>query len=146
MEDAARQAAGKLGEYAYAESRGRNAAEVLKDIVENVQEIIRAEVRLAKAETREEAAKAWRAARLLLMGAVLGFFALGFVLTTVALLLALAMPAWVAAGLTALAVGITAVSLIAAGRKRLKTVNTKPEKTIESVKENVEWMKGQTRS
>jgi hypothetical protein len=32
------------------------------------------------------------------------------------------------------------------GRGRLKNVSPKPEKTIDTVKENIEWLKGQTRS
>jgi hypothetical protein len=42
-------------------------AEMLKDIIDTVQKIVRGEVRLAKAEAREKAAKAWKPVRVLLL-------------------------------------------------------------------------------
>jgi hypothetical protein len=54
------------------------------------------------------------------------------------------MPDWAAALLVALALGIAAAVLLAKGRANLRM--PVPDKTIENVKENVEWMKNQTRS
>jgi hypothetical protein len=55
------------------------------------------------------------------------------------------MPAWAAALCVALLAGIGAAVMFSSGRKALKEVNAKPEKTIESVKENVAWLKDQTK-
>jgi Putative Actinobacterial Holin-X, holin superfamily III len=66
-----------LGAY---RARERTMSEVLKDIVETVQKIVRGEVRLAKAEVRDEAAKAWKPVRYLLTGAVVGLLAAAFLL------------------------------------------------------------------
>lgn len=146
MDDPARAAGGKLGEYSYPreDARERSASDVLKDIIGNVQEMIRSEVRLAKAELREEAGKTWKGARTLLIGAGAGLFALGFVLTAVTQLLALAMPAWLATLIVGAVLGIAAAVMVSKGRGQLRVPT--PDKTIESVKENVEWMKNQTRS
>ena len=64
----------------------RSFADVLDDIVGNVQGIIRSEVRLAKAEIQEETVKAGKAARFAGSGAVLGLYAVGFLLLTASLL------------------------------------------------------------
>jgi hypothetical protein len=56
----------------------RSISDVLQDIVGNIQEIIRSEVRLAKGELRDESIKVKAAAPLLVIGAVGGLLAAFF--------------------------------------------------------------------
>jgi len=147
MDDPAREATGQLGAYAYrADTRDRSATDVLKDIVGNVQEIIRSEVRLAKIETTAEVRKAGAASTVLLASAVVGLYAAGFVLLAIVHALSLVMAYWLASLVVGLVLAITAAVLFSTGLSRWKEVSPKPEKTVETVKENVEWMKNQTRS
>jgi uncharacterized membrane protein YqjE len=120
-------------------------AEILKDIIGNIQEIVRGEVRLAKQEIRTEATKAWNSARTLMVGSILSLFAMGFVLLGVVYALALAIPAWAAAGCVGIVLAIAAAALISSGLNKWKTVHAAPEKTIETIKENAQWMKNQAR-
>lgn len=144
MDDPARSSGGALGEYAYQQGgRERPMTEVLKDIVTNVQEMVRSEVRLARVELREEASKTARAGAMLAAGAVLAMIAGIFGLVFIAQLLDMVMPDWAASLVITLAIGIAVAVLISKGRSRLHVPT--PEKTIENVKENVEWMKNQTR-
>ena len=101
----------------------RSFSDVLDDIVGNVQGIIRSEVRLAKVEIQEETVKAGKAARLAGSGAVLGLYALGFLLLTCLFALELAVTAWLAALIVAAVVGAAAGVLMKAGIKRIKLVN-----------------------
>jgi len=144
MDDPARSAGGTLGEYTLQGGRERPMAEVFRDIIGNVQEMVRSEVRLARVEITEEVSKTSRAGAMLAAGAVLAMVAGVFLLVCVAQLLDLIMPDWAAALVVALAVGIPAAILLMKGRDRLRV--PVPEKTIENVKENVEWMKNQTKS
>jgi cytochrome c biogenesis protein CcdA len=82
---------------------------------------------------------------MLAAGAVLALYALGFVLASAAQALALAMPAWMAALIVGVVLLIVSGMLLIIGRTRLKQVSPKPEKTIETMKENIEWAKDQTR-
>jgi hypothetical protein len=123
----------------------RSVADLLKGIIENVQAIIRSEVRLARTEIREETTKAGAAVKSFGIAAVLGLYAGAFVLFTLYHVAGLFMPAWAAALCVALLAGIGAAVMFSSGRKALKEVNAKPEKTIESVKENVAWLKDQTK-
>lgn len=123
----------------------RSFADVLDDIVGNVQGIIRSEVRLAKAEIQEETVKAGKAARFAGSGAVLGLYAVGFLLLTCLFALELAVTAWLAALIIAVIAGAAAGVLIKAGIKRMKLVNPRPAKTIETLRENVEWVKNQAK-
>ena len=123
----------------------RSFSTVLEDIVGNIQGIIRSEVRLAKAEVQEEAGKAGKAARLLGVGAVLAFYATGFLFLTCVYALETAVDPWLAGLIVTLLVGIGAAVLVKAGLKRMKRVDPLPEKTIQTVKENFEWAKNQTK-
>jgi uncharacterized membrane protein len=123
----------------------RSSAEVVQDLVRNVQEILRSEVRLAKAEITEEAKKAGQSAALSAGGAILSIFGLGLLLWAAVYALSLALPLWAAALIIGVLVGIVAGIMLAVGRARMKQVHPKPETTIGSVKENVRWLKNQTR-
>jgi hypothetical protein len=61
-------------------AREQTMSEVLKDIIETVQKIARGEVRLAKAEVRDEAARAWKPVRYLVTGVVISLLAAAFLL------------------------------------------------------------------
>jgi uncharacterized membrane protein len=125
--------------------RDRSVPEVLQDIFGNIQELIRSEVRLAKAEVREEAGKAGKAIGTLGAGAVAGMYTIALLLVAGVLALAMILPAWLAALLVACVTGITAAALISEGRAQLKKVNAPPQRTIDNVKENLEWAKNQSR-
>ena len=122
-----------------------SVAHILGDIVGNVQEITRSEIRLVKTELREEAGRAIAAAGITSIGLLLTFYGVGLVLVAAFVALTLAMPAWTAAIVLAVPVGAIGALLIQTGVKRLRTLSLKPEKTIETVKENLEWLKTQTK-
>ena len=120
----------------------RSLLEVLHDIVSNIQEIGRSEFRLAKSEIKEQVSKAAKPAATLAMGIVLAMYALGFMLLTIVYVLATLVSAWLAALLVTAVVAVVALVLVTGGKDRLKRVKP-PEKTIETLKENVEWAKNQ---
>ena len=122
---------------------GRSVPEVLQDIVGNIQEIIRSEFRLAKAEVKQEASKAAPPLKMIVVGAVIGFYASGFLLFTLMMGLATIVATWLAALIVGAVLGIVALTLIIAASKGLKHVNAVPERTIETMKENVQWAKNQ---
>jgi len=122
---------------------GRSVPEVLQDIVGNIEEIIRSEFRLAKAEIREEATQAAPPLKMIVVGAAIGFYALGFLIFTLVMGLATMMATWLAALIVGAVLGLIALALMATASKRLKHVNAVPERTIETMKENVQWAKNQ---
>ena len=123
----------------------RSFSNILENIVANIQRIIRSEVRLAKTEVQEEAVKAGKAAGIASAGAVLAFYAVGFFLLTGVYALETALPPWLSALIIAVVVTAVAVPLLFSGMKRMKRVNPRPDKTIHTMKENLEWAKDQAR-
>jgi len=147
IDDPARSAGGALGDYAYASreaGRERSMGDVVKDIISNVQEMVRSEVRLARAEIRQDMTESMAAGKLLAAGAGLAAFAGLFGLVAVALLLGAVMPLWLSFLIVSVVLGIAGMVLLSKGRARF--IVPTPDKTIENVKENVQWMKNQTKS
>ena len=123
----------------------RPLANIFQDLIRNVQEIIRAEIRLAKTEIKEEVSKTRAALALLVAGGCIALYAIGFLLLTIVYALENVVPPWLAGFIVAMALGAGATILIGIGRTRLSRVEPKPDKTIQTMKENVEWVKHPTR-
>jgi uncharacterized membrane protein len=119
----------------------RSLSGVFQDILRDVQEIVRSEVNLAKAEIRQEASKVASSTRWVIGGAVTGLFAVLFLLWAIVYAIALVWPLWAAALLVAAALSIAAAVLLLGGIRRFKQVHPTPERTLETIKENVEWVK-----
>lgn len=122
----------------------RSISDVLQDIVGNIQDIVRSEVRLAKSEVREEFVKVKAAAPLLVAGAVGGLLAAFFLAWAAFAALSLVLPMWAAALIVAGLLGLVGGLTASAGVKTLQKVNP-PQHTIASVKENVQWVKQQVK-
>ena len=122
----------------------RSIPEILHDVLVNIQEIVRAEVRLAKAELGEEFNRARSGGLLIGVGAVAAIFSALFLLLACVYVLGLVMPNWAAALIVAAAVGVAAAVTLGLGLKRFKTIQAAP-KTAASLKENVRWAKQLTK-
>ena len=119
----------------------RSVGDLLGEVTSDLSKLMRQEVALAKVELKEEAAKAGKAGGLLGGAGAVGYLVLVFL--SLALMFALddAMGIGWAALLTAAFLGIVAGILFVLGRSRFKQVNPKPEQTVETLKEDVQWAK-----
>ena len=122
----------------------RPISAVLHDIVGNIQDIVRSELRLARSEFREELRKSRDAGMLLGVGVVLLAFALLFALLGAVYALSSVVSAWAAALIVSAGVALIAALCVSLGIARFRKVRAAP-KTAQSVKENVEWAKQLTR-
>jgi len=118
-------------------SAGQLASEVAKDM----STLVRQEVALAKAELQQEAKTAGMAAGAFGGAGFAGYFVLVFLSLALMYALDSVMPTGWAALIVAALWGIAAAVLALVGRKKLKDFNPKPERTIETVKEDVQWAK-----
>lgn len=121
----------------------RPIPEVLRDIVGNLREIVRAEILLAKVEITEEASEAAKAAATFGMGLVSGFYGIGLFLLAAVYALSMIVAAWLAALLVGSLLAIVAIGLMSAGKKKFKRLNPARSKTIQRLEENLQWAKHQ---
>lgn len=126
-------------------STDRGFSDLFHDIVRNLQDLIRSEVRLAKAEVRQEAQEAATSAVWLAAGVVGALSAWMLALWAAVYGLSNLMPLWAAALLVSLLLGGVAVGLITAGWRRVTRLRPIPERTVASVKEDLEWLKQSTK-
>lgn len=123
----------------------RSVGSVVSAIVGDLQGIVRAEVRLARAEIKEELAHAKRGTLFLAGGAVVLTLAVGLGLLALVYALATIWPPWAAALSVAVGSAVTGVALVAAGRRQFSAVTLPPPKTEATVRENIQWAKSRTR-
>jgi hypothetical protein len=126
-------------------AESRSLAEIAQDVFRNVQEIVRLEVSLAKAEAREELIKAKASALTLGIGAVTGVYAMLFLLFAAVHALTLFMPNWAATLLVGGVLAVIATITLTNGVKQFKQIHPTPERTVETIKENIEWAKQQAK-
>lgn len=125
----------------------RPIGEVASALTRDLSLLIRQELELAKAEMREKGRVALPGLGMMGAAGVVGLLAAGALTAFVILLLSLFLDEWLAALLTALALAGVAAALALAGKERVEEVGSPlPEQTIETMKEDAEWMKEQARS
>jgi hypothetical protein len=127
-----------------AEPADTSIGELIGNISNDLSQLFRQEVELAKAEVKEEAAKAGKAAGMLGGAGFAGYLAV--VLLSFALVFGLAnvMDAGWAALIVAVIWAIIGGVLYANGRKKLKTVDPMPRRTVDTIKEDAQWLKNPT--
>jgi Putative Actinobacterial Holin-X, holin superfamily III len=120
--------------------------EIISDISDGLSQLFRKEVELAKAEIRVEAAKAGKAAGMFggagvaaWLAAIMLSFALAFGLGNVMDL------GW-ACLIVAVVWAVIAGVLLLVARGKAKDVSPMPRQTVETLKEDVKWLKNPTRS
>jgi uncharacterized membrane protein YqjE len=119
----------------------QSIGEILSEVVSDVTRLFRQEVELAKAELRQEAGKAGRAGGMLAAAGVAGLLTAVMVSLALAALLAEAMhPAW-AALIIGVLWALAGAGLYRSGIARMRTVSPIPHQTVESVKEDAEWLR-----
>ena len=123
----------------------RSVSNVLQDILRNLQDMVRFEIRLAKTEIREEVREAVTSSIWIAAGTVGAVSAWIFLLWTLAYALATRMPMWAATLVIAVVMTAAATMLIIGGVQRARRIQPIPERTVESVKENLEWIKQSTK-
>jgi uncharacterized membrane protein YqjE len=117
----------------------RPVTAVLSALVDNIQDLVRTEARLATTELSEEVGKAARPLGSIVLGVALAFYGVGFFLVTAVILLSQVLQMWAATALVGALVSSVALGLLIAGRRGWKLVRLAPEKTKQSLKENLAW-------
>ena len=122
--------------------RSESTSELVKDLSRDISTLVRQEIDLAKAEMAEKGRKAGIGAGMLGGATVLGFAVVGGSMATIILILNSWMPDWLAALITTIAYAAIAGVLALRGRDEIKEMGAPmPERTKQSVKEDVQWAK-----
>ncbi|MFD1829365.1 phage holin family protein [Streptomyces desertarenae] len=122
----------------------RSIGELLSAVTADAQKLLRQEIELAKAEVREEATKAGKAAGMYGGAGFAGYMTALFASLALVFALANVMDwGWAALIVTALW-AVAALVLYSMGRSRMKQVHPKPERTVQTLKEDAAWARHPT--
>ena len=117
--------------------------ELFSDLTTDMSALVRDELSLAKVELKEEITKAGRAGGMFGGAALAGYMTILLLSFAAAWGLAEVMAIGWAFLIVAVIWGIAAALLYLRGRDQLQKVHPKPEQTIDTLKEDVRWVKKQ---
>jgi uncharacterized membrane protein YqjE len=124
--------------------------ELLKGIADDATTLFRQELLLARQELQEGLAATAKASALLAGAAVLGLYALGFLLYTIGV--AIGGPEWLGFAIVTAVLLVVVLVLALVGRKRMQAAKVAPERakaqlqaTATELKEEIRWARPQPR-
>jgi Putative Actinobacterial Holin-X, holin superfamily III len=124
------------------EVHGRSVGDLVSEVSNDLSTLMRQELALAKAEIKAEAAKTGKAAGMLGGAGFAGYMVALFVSIALWWALANGMDEGWAALIVAALWAIVGAVLYSMGRTRLKAVHPKPERTVQTLKEVPDALKG----
>lgn len=122
----------------------RSLGELFGDLARDTGLLVRQEVRLATSEISQKATRVGQSLGALAVGGAVAYA--GFLALLAALIIGLArlgMPWWGAALLVGLVVGGIGAFIVQRGLATLKSTDFVPRQTVETLKEDAEWVKEQ---
>jgi len=117
----------------------RSTGEILRDIAQDFQDMVRAEIRLVRTEITNKAQRAGKAGGLFGGAAFCGLMAGACFVVACIAALALAMPLWLAALIMCVFMACIGGAFYQGGRTRLKQIDPVPERTVETMRDTKEW-------
>ena len=126
------------------DTTGASVGQLMSEITADLSSLMRQEVELAKAEIKQEATKAGKGAGMLGGAAYAGHMVL--LVGTFALVFAIGSQiglGWAALIMTVVWAVVAAV-LAVRGRDQMRRVNPKPQRTVDSLKEDAQWARHPT--
>ena len=123
----------------------RSLGELFSELAQETTTLVRHEVNLAKVEMTEKASRAGKHVGFLAAGGAVAYAGLLAILAGVIFLLNAVMPLWLAALLIGLVVAVVGYLLVRRGLNALKREDFAPRQTMETLKEDQQWAKDQTR-
>jgi len=121
----------------------RSLGDLFSELAAETGTLVRQEVALAQAELSGKATRVGKQVGFLAVGGAIGYAAMLAIMAGVIIGLSNFIPAWIAALLVGAVVGATSFFLISSAMERLKNTNLKPEESVESIKEDAQWLKNQ---
>jgi Putative Actinobacterial Holin-X, holin superfamily III len=127
------------------DTRAPTLAQLLTGLMQDAQTLLRQEMALATHELRVELRNTIRA--VMCLGIGIGIAAIGgwlLILMLVHLLQALtALPLWACYGIVGGLLAAGGIVLLVLGKRKLARLHLVPQQTVETMQENVQWIKNQ---
>ncbi len=125
----------------------RSVKEIIDALRPQVQELVAKQIEVARIELTPVGRQAGVAIGLLVTGVVfLLLFLVFFFLAGMYIMNAAGFPPWASAGIIAVILLVIGGVIAGAGANALRSLDPKPHRTIQTLQQNVNWIKGQFKS
>ena len=126
-------------------NQDRSLGELFAELTNETSTLVRQEVALAKIEITQKASQASRNIGFLAVGGAIAYAAFLALMAAAIIGLAHVMPWWGAALVVGVVVAILACVLIFKALSALRAADLTPRQTVETLKEDAQWVKEQMR-
>ena len=124
----------------------RTLGEMFAGLSRDARTLIQQEIQLAKTEVAEKVSSAGKSVGLVVGGGLLVYAGLlGIVAAAILALVAAGLPAWAAALIGGVLTASAGYVLVRSGAAALRPQELKPRHTLETLKEDAQWLKAQTK-
>ena len=123
----------------------RPLGELFAELSREMATLVRQEVSLAKTEVSQKASQIGKDIGVLAVGGAVAYAGFLALLAALTLVLVLFLPGWLAALVVGLVVAGVGYFLVQKGLTDLKRTDLAPRQTVETLKEDAQWAKDQTR-
>ena len=132
----------------YDERRKRDQplGELIGDLYRDASELFRLEIELAKAEMSQKVSRVGKNVGFLLVGGVVAYTGILAIVAGIIGVLALLVPVWLSALIVGIVIAAVGGFLVLKGIKTLQKEQAAPQKTIDTLKEDAQWMSDQRNS
>jgi hypothetical protein len=121
----------------------RSLGDLFSELASETSTLVKQEVALAQVELTNKAAVVGKNVGFLAVGGAVGYAAFLTLLAALVVGLSYIIPLWAAALVVSIIVGITAYFLINSALAELKKTELAPRETVESIKEDAQWLRDQ---
>jgi uncharacterized membrane protein len=131
----------RVRQWALSENDQRSLGDLFTDLTNDFSVLLRKEIQLARVETMEKVNHATQSVVWMVAGGLIAYA--GFIGLVMAGIvgLALFMPLWLSALILGVVLVVVGAILIQSGRSALQEMTVVPERTVESLKEDAEFVK-----
>jgi hypothetical protein len=124
-----------------AETDNASLGRLFRDLADDLSNLTRKEIELARTETMEKISHASKAVVSMAVGGFIAYAGLLFLLAAAVMVVATWVPYWLSAVIVGGVAAIIGLIMLQGGRSALAKTNITPEKTVDTMKENAQWVK-----
>lgn len=129
------------GAGASTDNNNASLGSLFRDLADDLSDLTRREIELARTETMEKVSHASKAVVSMATGGFIAYAGLLFLLAAAVMVIATWVPYWLSAVIVGGVAVIIGLTMLQSGRSALKNTNMTPEKTVDTMKENAQWVK-----
>jgi len=121
----------------------KSLGDLFSELATETSTLVRQEVALAQTELTQKATRVGKNVGYLAVGGFVAYAAMLAVLAGIIMLIGLVIPVWLSAILVGLVVGGVGYFMVSSGVAEIRKTDPVPRDTVETIKEDAQWLKNQ---